>query len=146
VLRVASIGPLHWSAGHEHAVVAAARLGAGVELRIAGEGPAREPILFAAFDLGIERSVIVGPGDQLAADVVVVPAVEDRAWPGLLQALAAGVPVVASDLPTARELGAPVLVPPRNPAALAAAIGEHRPGRPRLELTDLEACGSALLA
>jgi len=146
VLRIVSVGPLHWSAGHEHAVVAAARLGAGVELRIAGDGPAREPILFAAFDLGIESSVIVGSGDELAADVVVVPAVEDRAWPGLLQALAGGVPVVASDLPTARELGAPVLVPPRDPAALAAAIGQHGPEPPRPELTDLEACGRALLA
>jgi glycosyltransferase involved in cell wall biosynthesis len=188
ILRIASVGPLHWSAGHEHAVVAAARLGAAVELRIVGAGPAREEILFAAFDLGIERSVTVGDQrvaarddgadgrdgpDGLAAeragvswaDVVVVPAVEDRAWPGLLLALAAGVPVVASDLPTARELAAPVLAPPRDPAALgeaigraaaepprrkltdlAEAIGRHGAEPPRRELTDLEACGTALLA
>jgi glycosyltransferase involved in cell wall biosynthesis len=157
VVRIASVGPLHWSAGHEHALVAVARLGAGVELRIAGDGPAREEILFAAFDLGIEHAVTIAPGagdDGLAAeraaiaaaDVVVVPAVEDRAWTGLLLALATGVPVVASDLPTARELGAPVLVPPRDPAALAAAIGRHGPEPARDELTDLAACGRALLA
>jgi glycosyltransferase involved in cell wall biosynthesis len=151
VLRIASVGPLHWSAGHEHAVVAAATLIAGgtaVELRVGGEnGPAHEAILFAAFDLGIEHAVTVAGGEReavQAADVVLVPAVEDRAWTGLLHAIACGVPAVASDLPTMRELGATVLAAPRDPAALAAAV-------PRAEVvagdvTDLEACGRALLA
>jgi glycosyltransferase involved in cell wall biosynthesis len=142
VLRVASVGPLHWSAGHEHAVVAAARLGA--QLLVVGEGPAREEILFAAFDLGIEDRVTITTAPA-PADVVVVPAVEDRAWPAALQALADGVPLVASDLPTLRELAVPSLVPPRDPAALAQAITAGRASPPRVDLTDLEACGRALL-
>jgi glycosyltransferase involved in cell wall biosynthesis len=140
---IASVGPLHWSAGHEHAVVAAARLGA--ELRVVGEGPAREEILFAAFDLGIEDRVTITTGPA-AAEVVVVPAVEDRAWTGALQALADGVPIVASDLPTMRELGVRSLVAPREPVALAEAIGAAEAGPPRADLTDVEACGRALLA
>jgi glycosyltransferase involved in cell wall biosynthesis len=168
-LRIVSVGPLHWSAGHEHAVVAAARLGA--QLLVVGEGPAREEILFAAFDLGIERAVFVvapheiaqvraldlgareargdagGPGLAVAwADVVVVPAVEDRAWPAALQALADAVPLVTSDLPTLRELGVPSLVPPRDPAALADAITAAVASAPRANFTNLEACGRALLA
>jgi glycosyltransferase involved in cell wall biosynthesis len=150
VLRLASVGPLHWSAGHEHAVAAAARLLAGgieVELRVVGTGPGRDAILFTAFDLGIEHAVTVVAADERAetirADVVVVAAVEDRAWTGLLHALACGVPVAATDLPTARELGVPVLVPPRDPAALVGAINRREPGPP--SVTDLEACGRALL-
>jgi len=43
-----------------------------------------------------------------------------------LEAMGAGVPVVAGDIPSVRELsgGAVVLVPPRDPAALASAIGD----------------------
>ena len=147
-LRIVSVGPLHWSAGHEHAVVAAARLRA--QLLVVGEGPAREEILFAAFDLGIEASVQIAAGDEgaaiAAADVVVVPAVEDRAWTGALHALAAGVTVIASRLPTMRELEVPSLVPLRDPDALAESILTRDAITPRPDLTDLEACGRALLA
>jgi glycosyltransferase involved in cell wall biosynthesis len=155
-LRVASIGPLHWSAGHEHAVAAAAQLGVPFELRVIGDGPAREEILFAAFDLGIEdRVTIAAAGEDAlaaeqaavaAADVVVVAAVEDRAWTGAVHALAAGVPVIGSSLPTMRELEVPALAPMRNPAALAESIVLHSPITPRPDLTDVEACGRALLA
>jgi glycosyltransferase involved in cell wall biosynthesis len=143
MLRVMSVGPLHWSAGHEHAVVAAARLGA--QLVVVGEGPAREEILFTAFDLGIEDRVTITT-TPAPADVVVVPAVEDRAWPAALRALADGVPLVASDLPTLRELAVPSLVPPRDPSALAEAITAAQASAPRADLTDLEACARALLA
>jgi glycosyltransferase involved in cell wall biosynthesis len=155
--RVASVGPLLWSAGHEHAVAAVARLiGAGrrVELHVAADGPAREVVLYTAFDLGILHAVKVEPGLRWA-DAVVLPAVEDRAWIEVLEAHAAGLPVVASDLPSVRELAAAELVPPRDPAALATALEAlHDPDR-RAELaargraavaTDLERCGRELLA
>jgi glycosyltransferase involved in cell wall biosynthesis len=162
VLRVASVAPLHWSAGHEHVVAAVAALlrdGTRVELRVVGDGPAREAVLFTAFDLGIERAVtLVATGDRAVVqdvDAVVVAAVEDRAWPGLLHAFACGVPAVASDLPTTRELGGAELVPPRDPAALAVALsalaadpalraGLAARGR-RAAVTDVAACGRALL-
>ena len=149
-VRIASVGPLHWSMGHEHAVAAAARLDVPFELRVVGDGPAREEILFAAFDLGIEASVQIAAGDEgaaiAAADVVVVPAVEDRAWTGALHALAAGVTVIASRLPTMRELEVPSLVPLRDPDVLAESILTRDAITPRPDLTDLEACGKALLA
>jgi glycosyltransferase involved in cell wall biosynthesis len=162
VLRVASVGPLHWSAGHEHAVAAVAALvgeGIRVELRVAGDGDARDAVLFTAFDLGIERSVsLVAAGERAAvqeADAIVVPAVEDRAWTGLLHAFACGVPAIASDLPTTRELGGAQLVPSRDPAALASALSAlaadpglradlAERGR-RAAVTDVAACGRALL-
>ena len=162
VLRVASVAPLHWSGGHEHAVAAVAALirdGTRAELCVAGDGPARESVLFTAFDLGIERAVSIAGGSEReavqAADAVVVAAVEDRAWTGLLHAFACTVPAVASDLPTARELDGAQLVPPRDPAALAAALsalagdpglraGLAARGR-RAAVTDVEACGRALL-
>jgi glycosyltransferase involved in cell wall biosynthesis len=152
-LRIVSAGPLHWSAGHEHAIVAAAQLlaaGTEVELRVVGRGPAREALLFTAFDLGIERAVAIVDADERRAeveraDVAVVPAVEDRAWLALLHALACGVPAVASDLPTTREIGGATLVPPRDPAALAAAL--TKPVRGSDPLTyDVSACGRELLA
>ena len=162
VLRVASVAPLHWSAGHEHVVAAVALLiGAGtrVELRVAGAGPMRESVVFTAFDLGVERAVTVAAGGEREAvqeaDAVVVAAVEDRAWPGLLHAFACAVPAIASDLPTARELQGAQLVPPREPEALAAALSALAAdpalradlaarGR-RAAVTDVEACGRALL-
>jgi glycosyltransferase involved in cell wall biosynthesis len=150
VLRVASVGPLHWTVAHEDAVVAVSRLlaaGRRIELRVVGAGPLREAVLFAAFDLGIEAAVTIADGPVPPADVIVVPAVEDRAWSGLIHALASGVPAVATDLPTACEIGGARLVPPRDPAALAAAIAAAPATvSPRPDLTDLAACGRALLA
>ena len=57
----------------------------------------------------------------------------------LLEAMAAGTAVVASDIPGYRNVAAPgrdaVMVPPGDPSALAAALEEdpdrRRPGRPR---------------
>jgi glycosyltransferase involved in cell wall biosynthesis len=172
VLRVASVGPLHWTVAHEDVIVAVSRLlatGTRVELRVVGAGPLREAVLFAAFDLRVEAAVTIADGAVPPADVIVVPAVEDRAWPGLIHALASGVPAVATDLPTAREIDGAALVPPRDSAALAEAIVEvalraaarvspgDPPARvsrrdpaarfsPRGDLTDLAACGRALLA
>lgn len=162
VVRIASVAPLHWSAGHEHAVAAVAALlreGTRVELRVAGDGPAREAVLFTIFDLGVERAVTLVGGEERSvvreADAVVVAAVEDRAWSGLLHAFACGVPAVASDLPTTRELGGARLVPPRDPGALADALSAlvsdpalraslAASGR-RAAVTDVAACGRALL-
>jgi glycosyltransferase involved in cell wall biosynthesis len=162
VLRVASVAPLHWSAGHEHAVAAVAVLlgeGVRVELRVAGDGPAREAVLFTAFDLGIEGAVSLVAADERAAvresHAVVVAAVEDRAWTGLLHAFACGVPAIASDFPTTRELGGAQLVPPRDAVALAGVLSALA-GDPAVRAdvaararpaatTDVAACGRALL-
>jgi glycosyltransferase involved in cell wall biosynthesis len=167
--RVACTAPLHWTAGHEYALVALAALierGRRVELRIAGDGPAEEAVRFTAFDLGIDEHVTFLPAtagrDVLAsADALMLPATEDRAWTALLDAFAYDVPAVASDLPTIRELAggerpAALLVPPCDADALAGALDSLaadttlRAGlaaRARLvAITDQAGCGRALLA
>ena len=63
-----------------------------------------------------------------AADVFVLPAYQEGTTLSLLEAMAAGIPLVASDIPvhqrlvTNREHG--LLTPVRNPLALAEAIAE----------------------
>lgn len=101
-------------------------------LVVAGEGPLAESLKGLAADLGVADHVrFAGVRLDLAEllhvfDVFVLPSV----WEGLpmviLEALAAGCPVVASDVGgvgTAVEDGVNgALVPPRDPNALAAAV------------------------
>jgi phosphatidyl-myo-inositol alpha-mannosyltransferase len=68
------------------------------------------------------------PALYAAADVFVAPATGRESFGmALLDAMAAGRPIVASDLPAYRHLldggAAGLLVPPQNPEALAAAVG-----------------------
>ena len=148
-LRLASVGPLHWSAGHEHAVAATALLLAGgtaVELRVVGgDGPARDAILFAAFDLGIERAVAVSTATSAPRRCAPTSWSSARSrtapGPGCCTRSPAACPVAATAADYARELGVPALVPPRDPAALAGAILRREPGPP--SATDLEACGGS---
>ena len=113
------------------------------ELTIVG-GLAGEPDLDrlkkAAADLGVETRVCFRgylppadvPQERQRADVVVIPHDESRTAREftsplkLFEALAAGRPIVATDLPSVREILTPeedaLLVPPGNPQAMAAAI------------------------
>jgi glycosyltransferase involved in cell wall biosynthesis len=112
----------------------------GAHLAVLGYGPMEADLRARAArpHLGGRVSVLpaVAPGELLdwvaSADVVAIPIQGDTpnhrlATPNkLFEALAAGVPVVASDLPgmapIVRELDAGVLVDPRLPAAIAAGI------------------------
>jgi glycosyltransferase involved in cell wall biosynthesis len=117
-----------------------------VRVVIAGEGDLAEELRAQASGHPAVR--LVGRQDQdqvarllAAADVVVVPSVHDEAGnvDGLpnvaLEAMSAAAPVVATDvggLPQAIEDGVTGrLVPEKNAAALAAAIGELLADRPR---------------
>jgi glycosyltransferase involved in cell wall biosynthesis len=93
-----------------------------VRLALAAEGPNRERVLFTVSDLEIRSRVDLGGAELGSAAVFVLPAVYDGAWPEAREARAAGVPVVASRLPGLADLDA-VFVPPRDPAALADALG-----------------------
>jgi len=66
------------------------------------------------------RSVVAG------AAVLVLPSREEGFGLPVLEAMAAGVPVVCSDLPALREVagGLATLVPPEDPAALATALAD----------------------
>jgi glycosyltransferase involved in cell wall biosynthesis len=137
-LRLACPAPLHWSAGLEYLLVALRRVldrGVDVFLDLHGEGPFHDGFLFTASDLEILPRVTLHPQrsrqallDVLrSADACVLAGVEDRPWVGVLEAMACGLPVIATDGPSVRDAVRPgregVLVPARDPEALAGALG-----------------------
>jgi len=101
-------------------------------LLVAGEGPQREKLETLAHNLGISHSLrLVGFCDNVpllfaASDIFILPSL----WEGMpnvvLEAMAAGVPVIATSVEGSRELlldgKAGVLVPPRDADSLAKAI------------------------
>lgn len=112
--------------------------GADVELLIAGAGPLRSELETLTRDAGLGAAVrFLGEvrGAQkrrllIGCDVLALPSRRladgrtESAPTVLLEALASGCPVVASDVGGARELlgDAGTLVPPEDPGALAAAL------------------------
>jgi glycosyltransferase involved in cell wall biosynthesis len=92
-----------------HAAMAAAD---GPELVLAGSGPEAAPLAVLARELGIERSVRFlgavppeGMGDLYrAADVFVLPSLEEGMSNALLEAVAHGLPVVVTDTGGTAEL------------------------------------------
>lgn len=118
---------------HDVLLDAWARLDGEAVLLLAGEGRLRADLEQRCGALGLRQRVhFLGnrpdvPALLAAADVTVLTS----DWEGLpiavLESLAAGRPVVASDVDGVREVlggGGGRLVPPRNPAATAAALRE----------------------
>jgi glycosyltransferase involved in cell wall biosynthesis len=102
-------------------------------LTIVGEGPLRASLERTAAALGIAAQLAM-PGHQNAveswfasADALVLSSDYEGLGIVVIEALAAGLPVVATDCgPNMAMLldGVGRLVPPRDPAALAAAMGQ----------------------
>jgi glycosyltransferase involved in cell wall biosynthesis len=100
-------------------------------LCLVGEGPQRATLERRARDLGVAGAVrFAGAAEDVvpwlrAADAFVLPSRQEGTSVALLEAMACGVPVVATAVGgTGAAAGeAAVLVPPEDPAALAAAIG-----------------------
>ncbi|RMG06487.1 MAG: glycosyltransferase family 1 protein, partial [Planctomycetota bacterium] len=108
-----------------------ARLSPPVRLLVAGEGPEETALRTAVLTRHLEERVhFLGRRDDVAglmreAAALCLPSRCEGLSNTLLEALAVGVPVVASDLPGTREVTgdeAALLVPPEDPAALAAAL------------------------
>lgn len=99
---------------------------------IVGEGPQREPLYEEIVDCGLHHQVFLpGAFDDVtevlqAADLFVLPSYEEGMSLALLEAMAAGVPVIATDIPGNRQLVTHevhgLLVPPRDPVALRDAM------------------------
>jgi glycosyltransferase involved in cell wall biosynthesis len=101
-------------------------------LWIAGEGPQRRALQREISELNLEgRVLLAGVFDEIdellaAADLFVLPSFAEGMSLALMEAMAAGLPVVASDIPGNRPLVSDgqhgLLVPPGDAEALAQAI------------------------
>lgn len=112
-----------------------------VEFQIVGDGPCRDQLIAQARDTGVLPHIeFIGHRDDVPAilagsDLFVLPS-ESEASPNVIfEAMAAGLPVVASRVGGIPELVADgvtgLLVPPADPNALAAALLDllDQPGR-----------------
>ncbi len=104
----------------------------GAVLVVVGEGPLDSELKAQAAELGIQASTrFLGPRSDMAAilstlDVYVLPSLREGLPLVLLEAMAAGCPIVATNVggvPSVVEKGVTgALVPPKDPDALAARI------------------------
>ena len=135
-LVLLSTGRLAPQKGLEYLIEAvpilAARLGRRFRIVIAGEGPLKESLNARAHLLGVQDRVhFLGfqqnVGDLLgAADMVVLPTQREGLSIALLEAMAAGKPIVTTDIGSnceaTRNGDGALLVPAKNPSALAKAV------------------------
>jgi glycosyltransferase involved in cell wall biosynthesis len=144
---VSAVGRLVAQKAHERVLEAAAivrRTDPDVTFLIVGDGPRRAELQARAAELGVEDVVrFTGARDDARALIALSDLlVFSSDWEGLsiaaLEALAAGTPVVTTDVAGMRELlsgGAGTIVPGTDPADLAAAISELLGNEPkRLEM------------
>jgi glycosyltransferase involved in cell wall biosynthesis len=133
-LRVLTAAPLTWRNGHEWALQGLrAALDAGVDLRhrIAGEGDHAPAVWFARHGLGLDEVVEITGEDEMGealrwADAYLDAAVTAGAGGRAAAAMMAALPVVATERterPPGTDAGC-LLVPSRDPAAIAAALGQ----------------------
>ncbi len=121
--------------GIEYLIEAAAILPRGgprYRVAIAGDGPVRSRLECLARDRGVSDIVTFlgfrdDVGELLAAsDLVVLPSLREGLSISLLEAMAAGKPIIASSIGSHREVASQaemaLLVPPADAAALAEAI------------------------
>lgn len=129
------VGRLSYYKGVEYLVDAMADVGA--DLLVVGDGERREALERRALDRGVDGKIaFLGRvsdetlgGCYASADAFVLPSVEPSEAFGVVQleAMAAGLPVVNTDLPTGVPWVSPdgetgLTVPPRDAAALADAL------------------------
>lgn len=130
LLCVANLKPYK---GHRYLLDAVGWLqarGRPCTLLLAGDGEEREALERQAEQLGIDARFLGASGNTgpllARADVVVLPSLSEGMSNALMEAMAAGRPIVATDVggtpELLRERG--MLVPPGDPPALAAAIEE----------------------
>jgi glycosyltransferase involved in cell wall biosynthesis len=132
---VGAVSRLAWKKGIAHLVQATPRiLAAAPDARVvvAGDGPLRDELRAEAAALGVgDRVLLLGSRDDTIAlmaafDVFVLPSVVEGMSNALIEAMAVGRPVVATDVGGNPEVVVDgqtgLLVPPAAPDRLAAAV------------------------
>jgi glycosyltransferase involved in cell wall biosynthesis len=129
--RVLTVARLHSQKGLPH-LLRAATLLRDVRFLVAGDGPDRRALDDEARSLGLGEQVeFLGHRDDIpellrTADVFVLPSLYEGLPVSVLEAMAAGTPVVATAIAGTEEAvvhgESGLLVPPGDPAAIAAAI------------------------
>ena len=132
ILSTARLAP---DKGLEYLIEAAAAIppmGRRVQIIIAGDGPARDGLEQLAAKLGVtDRVTFIGfredIGDLLAAcDLVVLPSLREGLSIALLEAMAAGKPIIATSIGSQREVAAhgdmALFVPPADGPSLSEGI------------------------
>lgn len=138
---VLAAGLLRPDRGYTHLVAAAELMDHEARILVAGEGPLRAALETQAA-AGDGRVRFLGFRDDMstllrAADVFSHPSLTDALPTVVLHALSHGVPVVASRVGGIPEIVTPdvgVLVPPGDPAALAAALDALLADTPRRQV------------
>lgn len=137
-LQLISVGRKHWKKGYDYALRACALLkqaGIPFQYTIIGAGGFEE-LVFLKHDLKLNEEVILEPGKphvevisaMQSADLFLLPSLEEGLPNVVVEAMALGVPVIATHVGGIPELIVHhkngLLVPSRNPEALAQAIQE----------------------
>lgn len=136
-LVIGSAAVLEARKGHEFLLEAAALLkadGVNLSYQIAGAGPLRQQLELQAAHLGLQEEVqFLGFVDNISKfladiDILVMPSLYEGLGVAVLEAMAAGKPVIASRVGGLTESVADgitgILVPPANATALAQAIAK----------------------
>jgi glycosyltransferase involved in cell wall biosynthesis len=129
---------LHERKGHKYLFEAVRLLrerGTMVHLQLAGDGEARDMLEALVDEAGLRGQVsflgMLGHADLLSlyrggkVDIAVLPTLHEGIPAGLLEPMAYGIPVIATNtggIPELLEDGAGIMVPPRDAGALADAI------------------------
>lgn len=132
---VTAIGRLMPPKGHRYLVEAVPHLirrHDNVKVLLAGDGDLREPLEKQSQNLGVQKVVsFLGSRNDVwdilaLTEVFVLPSTSEGTSMALLEAMAAGKPIVATDIPGNRAVLKneynSLLVPPENPEKLAEAI------------------------
>lgn len=138
-IMILSVGRLHRQKGLRFLIEALPHLGKEAErfvTLIAGEGPERENLSRLASEIvSPGRCVLLGrrndvPSLLSAADLFVLPSLWEGCPLVVLEVWAAGVPLIATDVPGTRDMvhngENGLLIPVRNPDAIAEAIKQIR--------------------
>lgn len=135
---ISAVGALEPRKGHRYLIEAIARFvlmasSTKVKCLVAGHGSIRGELERAIVKLGCVREVrLLGRVDDTrellwASDVFAMPSVNEGLGVAALEAMASGLPVIASDVGGLREAvqhdRSGIIVPPAHPQAIASALG-----------------------